>query len=77
MNSAKAVPLAAVVLKCGKTWSRTSGMHLLGRRVPDMRPAQVLLIVLEAPLEGLARALLAVLVARFVDVEQARDTSGT
>jgi hypothetical protein len=38
--------------------------------VPELRPAQVLLVLLEAALERFARPLLAVLIPRFVDVEK-------
>src|SRR5690606_33767313 len=48
------------------------GNDLFSRRVPDMRPAQMLLIVLEAALKLFPRALLTVLIARFIDVEKPR-----
>ena len=46
--------------------------HAIGAEMPELRPTQVLFVIREAPLEGLARALQPVFVARFVDIEQAR-----
>jgi hypothetical protein len=62
MNSAKAVPLAAVVERD----------DFLCRRVPDVGPAQLLLIVLEATLKRFSRALLSILIARLIDVQKSR-----
>ncbi len=58
MNSAKAVPLAAVDLEMREDLVAHEREHLVGAQVPELRPAQVLLVILEAALERLAGALL-------------------
>ena len=73
MNSAKAVPLVEALLKVRKHLVPHQGQHAIRAKVPELRPAQALLIVGETALEWLARPLQAVLVARLVDIQQTRE----
>ena len=73
MNSAKAVPLVGGLPEVREHLVAHQGQHGVGAEMAELRPTQALLVVREAPLERLARPLQAVLVARLVDIEQARE----